>query len=145
MARLIYDTADLTNISNQILQKVNRAVVAAAIKVRDDVRQTFVSDAQALYRHHTGDIAHLTTGIMIGKDNGGSIKIHALGSREIYDSYKTRFFIGGTKYRTQEKVNGRNIRPFTKGYIAPTDTLGRVVNNSGATLSNYINRALQNG
>ena len=142
MARLIYDTADFNNISNETVQKVNRAVVAAAIKIRDEVRETFVSDAQSLYRHHTGNIANLTTGIMIGKDQGGSIKIHALGSREDYESYKTRFFIGGTKYRTQEKVNGVPIRPFTKGYISPTDTLNRVVNGSGTILSNYINRVL---
>lgn len=142
MERLIYDTADFNGINAQTIQKVNRAVVAAAIKIRDDVRQTIVSDAQSLYRHHTGNIENLTTGIMIGKDRGGSIKIHAMGSREDYESFKTRFFIGGTKYRTQEKRNGRPIRPFTKGYIAPTDTLNRVVNSSGAILSNYIQRAL---
>ena len=145
MAKLIYDTDEFTNISNGMLQKVNKAVVAAAIKIRDDIRQTFVSDAKALYKHHTGEIAHLTSGIMIGKDNGGSIKIHALGCNEYYDSYKTRFFIGGTRYRTQKKVNGKPIKPFTKGYITATDTLNRVVNNSGAILSNYINRALQDG
>ena len=46
MERLIYDTADFNGINAQTVQKVNRAVVAAAIKIRDDVRQTFVSDAQ---------------------------------------------------------------------------------------------------
>lgn len=93
MERLIYDTADFNGINAQTIQKVNRAVVAAAIKIRDDVRQTFVSDAQSLYRHHTGNIENLTTGIMIGKDRGGSIKIHAMGSREDYESFKTRFLL----------------------------------------------------
>lgn len=93
MERLIYDTADFNGINAQTVQKVNRAVVAAAIKIRDDVRQTFVSDAQSLYRHHTGNIENLTTGIMIGKDRGGSIKIHAMGSREDYESFKTRFLL----------------------------------------------------
>lgn len=142
MARLIYDTADFNNIGNETVQKVNRAVVAAAVKIRDEVRDNFVSDAQSLYRYHTGNIANLTTGIMIGKDRGGSIKIHAMGSRQDYESYKTRFFIGGTTYRRQESRNGRPIRPFTKGYIKPTNTLERVVNNSGTILSTYINRAL---
>ena len=59
MERLIYDTADFNGINAQTVQKVNRAVVAAAIKIRDDVRQTFVSDAQSLYRHHTLSLIHI--------------------------------------------------------------------------------------
>lgn len=114
MERLIYDTADFNGINAQTVQKVNRAVVAAAIKIRDDVRQTFVSDAQSLYRHHTGNIENLTTGIMIGKDRGGSIKIHAMGSREDYESFKTRFLLvvlnTERKKREMEDLSDHSLR-----------------------------------
>ena len=68
MERLIYNTEELADYSNQIRQRINKAVVASAIKIRDSVRSTFITDAKSLYKHHKGNIAHLTSGIMIGKD-----------------------------------------------------------------------------
>lgn len=68
MEKLIYDTEELDTISNETKERINKAVVAAAIKIRDNIRQTFINDAKSLYKQHRGNIAHLTSGIMIGKD-----------------------------------------------------------------------------
>ena len=65
-----------------------------------------------------------------------------MGNKSDSSSYKTRFFIGGTKYRRQEKRVGKPIKPFTKGYIKPTDTLVKVVADSDNILTNYIRKAI---
>ena len=142
MEKLIYNTEDLATYSKETKERINRAVVASAIRIRDSVRTSFISDAKSLYKHHRGNIAHLTSGIMLGKDQGGTIKIHALGNKSDSDSYKTRFFIGGTRYRKQERRLGKPIKPFTKGYIKPTDTLIKVVEKSDNILTNYIKKAI---
>lgn len=142
MEKLIYDAEELVNYGKDTKDRINKAVVASAIKIRDNIRSTFISDATSLYKHHKGNIAHLITGIMIGKDQGGSIKIHALGNKSDSSSYKTRFFIGGTKYRKQERRLGKPIKPFTKGFIKPTDTLVKVVEKSNPILTNYIKKAI---
>ena len=142
MEKLIYNTEDLATYSKETKERINRAVVASAIRIRDSVRTSFISDAKSLYKHHRGNIAHLTSGIMIGKDQGGTIKIHALGNKSDSDSYKTRFFIGGTRYRKQERRLGKPIKPFTKGYIKPTDSLVEVVSASNPILTNYIKKAI---
>ena len=72
---------------------------------------------------------------MIGRDQGGSIKIHAMGNKEDYDSYKTRFFIGGTRYRRQTKRKGKPIKPFTKGFIKPTAVHQRDCFEAGITFA----------
>lgn len=142
MGKLIYNSEELENFSKDTIERINKAVVASAVRIRDDIRSTFIRDASSLYKTHKGDITHLTSGIMIGKDQGGSIKVHAMGSREDYDSYKTRFFIGGTRYRRQTKRNGKPIKPFSKGFIRATDSLVRVVDSSEPILINYIKRAM---
>ena len=68
MEKLIYNTEDLATYSKETKERINRAVVASAIRIRDSVRTSFISDAKSLYKHHRGNIAHLTSGIMIGKD-----------------------------------------------------------------------------
>lgn len=142
MGKLIYDTEDLSNASADILKRVDRAVVAAAFKIRDNARSQFKSDANSTYKSHTGDINKFANGIMVGKNNHGSIKIHAMGSRDFYDSYKTRFFVGGTIYRTQTKRNGKNIKPYTKGYIKSLDTIDKVIGSSQSVLDSYIQHVL---
>lgn len=93
MGKLIYDTKDLSDASKEILDGVNRAVMAAAFTIRDNARSIFKSDAAYTYKSHTGNIAKLANGIMVGKNNHGTVKIHALGSKDYYDSYKTRFLL----------------------------------------------------
>jgi hypothetical protein len=142
MERLIYNSEELETFSKDTIERINKAVVASAIRIRDIIRSTFLRDASSLYKTHNGNISHLTSGIMIGRDQGGSIKIHAMGNKEDYDSYKTRFFIGGTRYRRQTKRKGKPIKPFTKGFIKPTDSLVKVMETSEPILINYIKRAI---
>jgi hypothetical protein len=68
MEKLIYNVEDLADYGKETKERINRAVVASAIKIRDTIRSAFVCEAQSLYKHHKGNIAHLTSGIMIGKD-----------------------------------------------------------------------------
>lgn len=142
MEKLIYDTKDLSKVSKEILDGVDRAVMAAAFAIRDNARAQFKSDARTTYKSHTGDINKLADGIMVGKNNHGSVKLHALGSRDFYDSYKTRFFVGGTIYRTQTKRNGKSIKPHTKGYIKSIDTIDKVISSSQSILDSYIQHVL---
>lgn len=142
MEKLIHNVEEMADYCKDTKERINKAVVASAFQIRDNIRRTFVSDAKSLYKHHKGNIARLTSGIMIGKDQGGSIKVHAMGIRSDTESYKTRFFIGGTKYRRQEKRLGKPIKPFTKGYIKATNTLVDVVSNSNTILTNYIKKAI---
>lgn len=142
MGKLIYNTEELESITQETKERINKAIVAAAIRIRDDIRKSFLTDSKSLYKHHIGDISHLISGIMIGKDKGGSIKIHALGNKNDGDSYKTRFFVGGTKYRRQTKKTGQSIKPFTKGYIKATDSLNKVVDNSEHILNNFVKKAI---
>ena len=142
MGKLIYDTKDLSDASKEILDGVNRAVMAAAFTIRDNARSIFKSDAAYTYKSHTGNIAKLANGIMVGKNNHGTVKIHALGSKDYYDSYKTRFFVGGTINRTQTQRHGQNIKPHTKGYIKSIDTIEKTINQSRAILETYIQHVL---
>lgn len=68
MEKLINSIEDLETISKETKERINRAVVASAIRIRDAIRTTLVSDANSLYKYHNGNFAHLTSGIMIGKD-----------------------------------------------------------------------------
>lgn len=144
MGKIIYDTKDLSDATKDILDGVDRAVMAAAFKIRDNARSQFKSDAISTYKSHTGDITKLADGIMVGKNNHGSVKLHAFGSKDFYDSYKTRFFVGGTIYRTQTKRRGQNIKPYTKGYIKSIDTIDKVVESSHDILESYIQHVLDN-
>lgn len=126
MGRNIYDARDLTTASEEILRGIDKAVLACAFKVRDDARGNFKGSSN-LYKHssnHSYD--SLAEGIMVGKLRGGQVKVHAMGSKENYNSYKTRFFVGGTTY------------------IQPNNAIENGVNMNQSTLSNYINNVLEN-
>ena len=68
MEKLIYNVEDLADYGKETKERINKAVVASAIKIRDTIRSSFVSEARSLYMYHRGNIAHLTSGIMIGRD-----------------------------------------------------------------------------
>lgn len=141
MGRNIYDIRDLTTASEEILKGIDKAVLATAFKVRDDARASFKGSSN-LYKHsasHSYD--KLAEGIMVGKLRGGQVKVHAMGSKENYNSYKTRFFVGGTTYRQSTSKNGV---AFTKGFIQPNNAIENGVNMNQSTLSNYINNVLNN-
>lgn len=144
MGRVIYEIRDLETASNEMLNKIDKAVVAAAFKIRDEMRSDFIRDAASVYKTHTGDINKLAEGIMVGKLRGGAVKIHALGSKDNYDTYKTRFFVGGTIYRTQDKKLGRSIKPYSKGFITALNSVDKGMETAENTLNQFINNTLNN-
>ena len=106
------------------------------------MRNAFISGS-SIYKHHTGDISKLAEGIQVGKINDSKVKIHSLGSKNKYDTYKTRFFVGGTIPRTQTKWRGKNITPFTKGYIKANNAIDVGMSNAESTLNNFIKNVIE--
>lgn len=142
--QLIYSLEDFDKYMSSKHEKIRRAAIAAAIKIRDNARDSLVRDSTTKYKHHTGDMRNLVQGIQIGKEKNGKIKIHAYGTNRVYDSYKTRFFVGGTVYREQTKKNGKPLaKPYTKGRIKELNTLEKEVQKSGNILNQYVNNAIK--
>lgn len=139
----IYDSEDLTKYADKILEKVDKAVLASAYAIRDAARSSF-SSSTSLYKYHSGNLTKLSEGIMVGKLTNSKVKIHSLGSRDFYDSYKTRFYVGGTIPRTQTKRNGKSIKPYTKGYIRANNAIDIGLTSAGSTLNEYIQNVLDN-
>ena len=81
---------------------------------------------------------------MVGKLRSSQIKIHSLGTKENTHSYKTRFFVGGTQYRKQNKIKDNTLsKPFQKGYIKPNDTIERTMDDADTILNTYIKNAIE--
>lgn len=140
---LIYDTADFRKYSDEMLRRIDRAVLAAAYSIRDDMRQAFLSGS-SLYKHKSSNYSDLAEGIAVGKLTDGKVKIHALGTKDKYDTYKTRFFVGGTIPRTQTKRHGMNIKPYSKGYIAANNAVDIGFAQAENTLNTFIKNVLEN-
>lgn len=133
--RLIFDTRDLENASNEILEKVDKALLAAAFKIRDEMRDEF-KKSQSNYKYSTSEYKKMASGIMVGKLNNSQVKIHALGNRVNDGTWKARFFVGGTTYRKTNKGN--------KGYIKSNDAVDKGLNNAENILNSYIRNTLEN-
>lgn len=142
MGRLIYSERDLTLASEEILERIDRAVLATAFRVRDNARSEFIKN-RSNYKYSTNNYDELSEGIMVGKLKNGTVKVHSLGSPNKYNTYKTRFFIGGTNNRTQTSRNGKNIKPSNKGYIKANDAIDKGVEGAQETLDRYINNILK--
>jgi len=141
-SKLIYDSNDLTHYSDEMIKKIDKAILAAAFHIRDNMRQAFISGS-SIYKYRTGKLDKLAEGIQVGKMNDSKVKIHALGSKDFYDSYKTRFFVAGTIPRTQTKWRGKNITPFTKGYIKANNAIDTGMSNAASTLNNFIKNVIE--
>ena len=74
--RIVYDTRDLENATEEMLRGVNRALLAAAFKIRDDMRDEFRRSIGE-YKYATEDYYRMAQGIMVGKLQDGSVKIYA--------------------------------------------------------------------
>jgi len=144
MGKVIYDTSEMKNFYPELKEKVDKAVVAAAVQIRDRARTLF-TNAQNLYKHRTKNYKKLKEGINIGKFNrqNSSIKVHALGSKSQQNSYKTRFFVGGTVYRKQTKVAKKPVKPYSKGYIKANDAIDHSMQNAGNYLDRFIKNAIK--
>lgn len=139
--RLIFSERDLTEASQDILKSIDKAVLAAAFNIRDNMRNSFLSSFTK-YKYGTSEYNSLAEGIMVGKLKDSKVKVHALGSKSKYNTYKTRFFVGGTLYRTQKQVNDKNIKPYSKGFIKSNDAVKQGLNGADQTLNKYIKNAI---
>lgn len=133
--KLIFDTRDLEQISDEMLEGIDRALVAAAFAIRDEMRDEF-KRAASQYKYGTEDYANLSNGIMVGKLKNSTVKVHALGHRENDGSFKTRFFVGGTVYRKNSRGN--------KGYIKENAAVDKGLQGAEQILTTYINNKLNN-
>ena len=103
-------TDNLDTASKEMVKKIDKAVLAAGFKIRDDARDAFAA-AQSKYKYATPEYHNLESGIMVGHLYDSHVKIHAMGAKSDYDTYKTRFFVGGTVYRKQKRWQGKRIKP----------------------------------
>lgn len=133
--RAIYDSRDLEKASDEILKKVDRAVVAAAFKIRDEIRDDFRKDITK-YKYATSNYYRMAEGIMVGKLRDGYVKIHALGSKENKGDWKARFFVGGTMVRKNSKGD--------KGLIDYNSAIDDGMKNANTILSTYVKNTLKN-
>ena len=101
--RIIYEIEDLDTFGKEMLQDIDRAVLAAAFQMRDNARTRFLGSPH----RKTSEFDSLTKGINIGKLINHQTNINAYGTRENYNSYKARFFEGGTKPRTKGHDRGQ--------------------------------------
>lgn len=137
MGKRIYDTRDLTEYSESQLKRFDKAVLAAAFKIRDEARQAFIS-SRPQYKMSTSKYSNLAEGIMVGRLNDNhSVKVHALGSRSNKDSYKTRFFVGGTVQRFNGGYCSYN------GSIDENAAIDKGLKDGQRILDNYINNTLK--
>lgn len=142
-SRIIFDEKDLSTYSADMIKNIDRAVLAAAYRLRDNMRQAFVNGS-SLYKYGTPKYKELAKGIEVGKIRDSKVKVHAMGTRAYYDSYKTRFFVGGTVPRTQIKQGGKRIKPYTKGYIKENDAIEKGLSGGEQLLNTFINNVIQN-
>ncbi len=142
--RLIFDTYDIEKASQEMLKNIDKAIVASAFRIRDEARRIFISGS-SIYKTHTSghNYKDLSKGIMVGKLKDSQIKIHSLGASDNAHTYKTRFFVGGTQYRKQNKINGKAVKAYQKGYIKANDTIDKAMSIADTTLNKYIKNAIE--
>lgn len=133
--RAIYDSRDLEKASDEILKKVDSAVLAAAFKIRDEIREDFKKDITK-YKYATSNYYKMAEGIMVGKLRDGYVKIHALGSKENKGDWKARFFVGGTMVRKNSRGD--------KGLIDYNSAIDDGMKNANTILSTYVKNTLNN-
>lgn len=133
--RAIYDSRDLEKASDEILKKVDSAVLAAAFKIRDEIREDFKKDITK-YKYATSNYYKMAEGIMVGKLRDGYVKIHALGSKENKGDWKARFFVGGTMIRKNSRGD--------KGLIDYNSAIDDGMKNANTILSTYVKNTLNN-
>ena len=85
----------------------------------------------------------MAEGINVGKMRNGTVVIHAMGNRENDGTWKTRFFVGGTKIRKQSKENGKRLEhPYTKGYLSSLDSVEKGMRDAQQILNTYVEHVI---
>lgn len=112
--------------AQQITGAVRSGLLQTAIEIRDKAKSIYKSSGSNL-KYGTSNYNNLARGIMLGRfDEQGyiyQIKVHAMGNKNDYDTYKTRFFVGGTVLRVQTKRLGKPIKPYSKGELKPNNAI----------------------
>ena len=136
----IYYTEELENAALNDLAAINRGLVRAAIEIRDEARAKF-SNNRKNYR-----ISKFQEAIMLGrlKKDQHQIAVHGFGGKdENKELYKARFFILGTRYRKQNKINGKTLKQGRNiGRIEGLHTLDDVIGDANVKLQQEIKKAL---
>ena len=136
----IYSTKQFEQASLKQLEHIDKALVAAAYRIKDNAQSLFINNGR--YKN----LEPLKEGIMLGRLQNSQIKLHAFGyDDEAKQTYKARFFVGGTKERVNKKPIGNHKKPLTKGQIEPLDTIDKATQGGESILDNYIKQALRNG
>ena len=142
MGRRIYSEIDVSNVEKELLGKLNKSVMAAAFAIRDNMRAEFKKDGSK-YKYHTAKFDRMSEGINVGKMRNGTVVIHAMGNRENDGTWKTRFFVGGTKIRKQRKENGQRLEhPYTKGYLSSLDSVEKGMQDAQQILNTYVQHVI---
>lgn len=131
----ITDTTQIENATVEQLKKIDKALVAAAYRIRDNVRNTFNNNGKYT------NINTLEEGIMLGKLENSSIKLHAFGYNDAEKkTYKARFFVGGTdgRYIKRGKKKGAY-----RGKIEALDSINKGLDGAETILNNYIKKSLE--
>lgn len=129
----VYTSEALEQASMKQMRLISKALVDAAIKMRDDARKSFVSNGKGF------KLKSLEDGIMIGKfrknaDGTRSITVHAFGNNTNKNSYKARFFVGGAYHRQTRSQRYR-------GSIEALNTIENALDQG--TLDDYINNVIK--
>ena len=137
----IYYTEELENAALQDLAAVNRGLVRAAIDIRDEARAKF-SNNRKNYK-----IGKFQDAIMLGKlkKDQHQIAVHGFGSKNSNkELYKARFFILGTRYRKQNKINGQPLKQGRNiGRIEGLNTLDEIITEANVKLQKCIKNAIE--
>ena len=136
----IYYTEQLEEATLKDLAAVNRGLVKAAIQIRDEARVKF-SNNRKNYK-----ISKFQDAIMLGKlrKDQNSIAIHGFGSKNNdKELFKARFFILGTRWRSQTQLNGKKLQKSRSvGRIESLNTLDQVIGNANIKLQQEIQKSL---
>lgn len=93
----VYTSETIQDESIAQLGMIDKALVAAVYRMRDDARKLFVFNRKGY------QVQPLEDGIMLGllkkTQDGSSITLHAFGNNTNRNSYKARFFAGGAYHR----------------------------------------------
>lgn len=136
----IFYTEQLEQATLNDLAAVNKGLVKAAVQIRDEARQKFANNTKN-YK-----ISKFQDAIMLGrlKKQEHKIAIHGFGGKDDNkELYKARFFILGTRWRSQNKLNGKNLQKSRNiGRITALNTLDDVIGDANIKLEQEIKKAL---
>lgn len=131
--------------AEQITGAVRSGLLQTAIEVRDKAQSIYKSAGSGL-KYGTSNYANLARGIMLGKftEQGYiyQVKVHAMGNKSDYDTYKTRFFVGGTVLRVQTKRLGKPIKPYSKGELKSNNAIDLAASSGESMLKKNIQSKL---